>query len=103
VLKETLGKIKILQQNNVLLLVDEVQIRLTVELSGGLLSGMVEKNSDCKATSMLGVMMKSLHKGPSLMIYLIPVPKLTATYQFEPVKEAVAALQRAEGILSSFS
>ncbi|KAF2345800.1 hypothetical protein FHG87_023444 [Trinorchestia longiramus] len=29
---------------------------------------MTENNRDCKATSILCVMMKSLHKGPSLMI-----------------------------------
>ncbi|KAF2344240.1 hypothetical protein FHG87_025005 [Trinorchestia longiramus] len=38
-------------------------------------SGMAENNRDCKATSMLCVMMKSLHKGPSLMISV----KLTLT------------------------
>ncbi|KAF2347768.1 hypothetical protein FHG87_021477 [Trinorchestia longiramus] len=31
-------------------------------------SGMAQNNRDCKATSILCVMMKSLHKGPSLMI-----------------------------------
>ncbi|KAF2366003.1 hypothetical protein FHG87_003241 [Trinorchestia longiramus] len=68
VLRETFDKVQTLQQKNVFLLVDEVQIRSTVSFSGGVLSGMAENNRDCKATSMLCVMMKSLHKGPSLMI-----------------------------------
>ncbi|KAF2356621.1 hypothetical protein FHG87_012626 [Trinorchestia longiramus] len=68
VLRETFDKIQTLQLENVFLSVDEVQIRTTVQFSGGVLSGMAENNRDCKATSMLCVMMKSLHKGPSLMI-----------------------------------
>ncbi|KAF2361938.1 hypothetical protein FHG87_007303 [Trinorchestia longiramus] len=68
VLRETFDKVKTLQKKDVFLLVDEVQIRPTVSFSGGLLSGMAENNRDCKATSILCVMIKSLHKGPSLMI-----------------------------------
>ncbi|KAF2348759.1 hypothetical protein FHG87_020485 [Trinorchestia longiramus] len=68
VLREIFDKVQTLQQKNVLLLVDEVQIRPTVSFSSELLSGMAENNRDCKATSILCVMMKSLHKGPSLMI-----------------------------------
>ncbi|KAF2346695.1 hypothetical protein FHG87_022551 [Trinorchestia longiramus] len=73
VLRETFDKVQTLQQKNVFLLLDEVQIRPTVSFSGGLLSGMGENKRDCKATSMLCAMMKSLHKGPSLMISMIPV------------------------------
>ncbi|KAF2368779.1 hypothetical protein FHG87_000466 [Trinorchestia longiramus] len=68
VLRETFDKVQTLQQKNVFLLVDGVQIRPTVSFSGGLLSGMAENNRDCKATSIFCVIMKSLHKGPSLMI-----------------------------------
>ncbi|KAF2355113.1 hypothetical protein FHG87_014130, partial [Trinorchestia longiramus] len=46
-------KVQTLQQKNVFLLVDEVQIRPTVSISGVLLSGMAENNRDCKATSIL--------------------------------------------------
>ncbi|KAF2358904.1 hypothetical protein FHG87_010334 [Trinorchestia longiramus] len=53
VLRETFDKVQTLQQKNVFLLVDEVQIRPTVSISGGLLSGMTENNRDCKATSIL--------------------------------------------------
>ncbi|KAF2355375.1 hypothetical protein FHG87_013866 [Trinorchestia longiramus] len=53
VLRETFDKVQTLQQKNVFLLVDEVQIRPTVSISGGLLSGMAENNRDCKATSIL--------------------------------------------------
>ncbi|KAF2346076.1 hypothetical protein FHG87_023168 [Trinorchestia longiramus] len=98
VLRETFDKVQTLQQKNVFLLVDDVQIHPTVSFSGGLLSGMAENNRDCKATSMYSVMMKSLHKRPSLMISMIYVHKLTATYQLERVKEAAAAaVERAGG------
>ncbi|KAF2357093.1 Peptidase M12A [Trinorchestia longiramus] len=53
VMRETFDKVQTLQQKNVFLLVDEVQIRPTVSISGGLLSGMAENNRDCKATSIL--------------------------------------------------
>ncbi|KAF2350543.1 PTB/PI domain [Trinorchestia longiramus] len=53
VLRETFDKVQTLQQKNVFLLVDEVQIRPTVSISGGLLSSMAENNRDCKATSIL--------------------------------------------------
>ncbi|KAF2362745.1 hypothetical protein FHG87_006492 [Trinorchestia longiramus] len=53
VLRETFDKVQTLQQKNVFLLVNEVQIRPTVSISGGLLSGMAENNRDCKATSIL--------------------------------------------------
>ncbi|KAF2350229.1 hypothetical protein FHG87_019016 [Trinorchestia longiramus] len=84
VLRETFDKVRTLQLKNVFLLVDEVQIRPTVQFSGGLLSGMAENNRDCRATSMLCVMMKSLHKGPSLMISVeltLTVPRCSIVWQ----------------------
>ncbi|KAF2346513.1 hypothetical protein FHG87_022731 [Trinorchestia longiramus] len=53
VLRETFDKVRTLQQKNVFLLVDEVQIRPTVSISGGLLSGLAENSRDCKPTSIL--------------------------------------------------
>ncbi|KAF2359766.1 hypothetical protein FHG87_009471 [Trinorchestia longiramus] len=97
VLRETFDKVRTLQQKNVFLLVDVVQIRPTVSFSGGVLSGMADNNRDCKATFMLCIMMKSLHKGPSLMISMTPIHKLTAAYQLKRVKEAAAAVERAGG------
>ena len=97
VLRDTFDKVKRPQQKNVFLLVDEVQIRPTVAFSAGVLSGMAENKPDCKATSMLCVMMKSLHKGPSLMVSVTPVHKLTASYQFERVIEAAEAVENAGG------
>ena len=97
VMRETFAKVKTLQQKNVFLLIDEVQIRPTVAFSGGVLSGMAVNKPDCKATSMLCIMMKSLHRGPSIMISVTPIHKLTAAYQLERVKEAAAAVERAGG------
>ncbi|KAF2359497.1 hypothetical protein FHG87_009746 [Trinorchestia longiramus] len=80
VLRETFDKVQTLQQKNVFLLVDEVQI----SIFGGLLSGMAENNRDRKATSMQCVMMKSLHKGPSLMISVeltLIVPRCSVVWQ----------------------
>ncbi|KAF2365592.1 hypothetical protein FHG87_003645 [Trinorchestia longiramus] len=45
VLRETFDKVQTMQQKNVFLLVNEVQIRPTVSISGGLLSGMAENMS----------------------------------------------------------
>ena len=97
VLRETFSRIHTHQQKNVLLMVDEVQIRPTVAFSGGVLSGMAKNKPDCRATSMLCIMMKSLYRGPSLMISVTPVHKLTADYQFECVREATIAVENAGG------
>jgi hypothetical protein len=97
VLRKTFEKVQKPQQRNVFLLVDEVKIRPTVAFSGGVLSGMAQNNQDCKATSMLCVMMKSLHKGPSVMISVTPVHRLTAAFQFDIVKEAATVVERSGG------
>ena len=60
VLKEIFKQNKVVQQKNVFLLVDEVHVRPTVAFSSGVLSGMALNKPDCKATSMLCVMMRSL-------------------------------------------
>ena len=64
----------------------------TVAFSGGVLNGMAKNDPDSKASSMLCVMMKGLHGGPSVMVPVTPVHKLTALYQFSVVKEAAAIL-----------
>ena len=97
VLRKTFQKLQKPQQRNVFLLVDEVKIRPTVAFSGGVLNGMAQNNPESRATSMLCVMMKSLHKGPSVMISVTPVHKLTAAFQFDIVKEAAAIVERSGG------
>ena len=97
VLKKTFEKIAVEQQKNVLLLVDEVKIRPTVSFAGGIISGMAKNREDCRATSMLCVMLKSLHKGPSVMISVTPVHRLDSDYQFSVVREAAVKVERAGG------
>ena len=81
------------------MLVDEVKIRPTLSFSGGILNGMAKNVPDCKVNSMLCVMMKGLNGGPSLMISVTPVHKLTAAYQFDVVKEAAAKVENAGDIV----
>lgn len=76
-----------------------MKIRPTVAYSGGVLNGMAKNDPDSKATSMLCVMMKCLHGGPSVMVSVIPVHKLTALYQFTVVKEAAAIVEMSGGIV----
>jgi len=87
------------QQKNVFLIIDEVKIRPTIAYSAGVLNGMAKNDPESKATSMLCIMMKCLHGGPSVMIYAIPVHKLTAAYQFIIVKEAAALVEKSGGIV----
>ncbi|KAF2354582.1 hypothetical protein FHG87_014661, partial [Trinorchestia longiramus] len=70
VLRERFDKVQTLQQKNVFLLVDEVQIRPTVSISGGFLSGMAENNRDCEATSIL-----IIRTGPSVSLSTEQVPQ----------------------------
>lgn len=97
VLEKTFQKISKPQQKNALLLVDEVKIRPTVAFSGGALSGMAANNSEERATSMLCVMLRCLHRGPSVMISVTPVHNLTAAYQFDVVKKAAICVEEAGG------
>ena len=87
VLTKLFQKVKNDQQKICFLLVDEVVIRPTVAYSGGFLSGMSRNDPDTKATAMLGVMLKCLHGGPSVMISITPVHRLTSSYQFDIVKK----------------
>ena len=72
-------------RKNVFFIVDEVRIRPTVSFAGGMLSGMAINESTEKATAMLGVFMKCIHGGPSLMISVTPVQKLTAKFHYDKV------------------
>lgn len=96
VLRKTFNTL-IPQQKNVFLLVDEVKIRPTIAFAGGILSGQAKNNETFRATSMLCIMMKSLHRGPSLMVSVTPVHKLTAEFQFQTVKQAAAIVERSGG------
>ena len=55
-------------QKNVFVIVDEVKIRPTVSFVGDMLSGMAINELTEKATAMLGVLIKYMYGGPSLMI-----------------------------------
>jgi hypothetical protein len=97
ILSKTFSKLPRPQQKNVVLLVDEVKIRPTVAFSGGVLSGMAKNDPNSKATSMLCAMSKCLHRGPSVMVSVTPVHKMTAAYQFEIVKQAATVVEQAGG------
>ena len=102
ILSKTFAKVQKPQQKNVVLLVDEMKIRPTVAFSGGVLSGMAKNDPNAKATLMLCVMSKCLHRGPSMMVSVTPVHKLTAAFQFEVVKQAAMVVEPAEGIVLEF-
>lgn len=99
VLEKTFKEVKVDQQKNVFLLVDEIKIRPTVSFSGGALIGMAKNNEECRATSMLCVMMRALHGGPSVMVSVTPVHRLTAGFQFAVVREAALCVEKAGGIV----
>ena len=95
---------KVTQQNNLqrysFLLIDEVKIRPTVSFAGGVLSGMASNDPSVKATSMLGVLMKCLHGGPSVMISVTPVHKLTAKFKYDLVVQMAALVEKCGGIVA---
>ena len=99
VLEKTFKKVQNIQQKQCFLIVDEVKIRPTVAYSGGVLSGMSKNDPNSKATSMLGVMMKCLHGGPSVMVSITPVHNPTGSYQFSVVKENAAIVENAGGVV----
>ena len=99
VLQKTFNELKFEQQKNVFLLIDEIKIRPTVSYSGGALIGMAENLPDSRATSMLCVMMKALYGGPSVMVSVTPVHRLTANFQFTVVRKAAEIVENAGGVV----
>ena len=92
------------QLKNVAFLIDEMKIRPTVAFSGGVLSGMAKNDPNAKATSMLCVLSKCLHRGPGIIMFATPVHKLTAALQFEVVKQAATIVEQAgDAILRSMT
>ncbi len=99
VLDKTFSKIKCEEQKQCLLIVDEVKIRPTVAYSGGVLSGMAANDPEVKATAMLGILLKCLHGGPSLMISVTPVHGSTGQFQYQSVIQNATAVEKAGGIV----
>ena len=87
------------QQKNVFLLIDEVKIRPTIAFSGSVLNGQAKNDPTSKASSMLCIMMRCLHGGPSVMLSVTPVHGLTADYQFSTVKEAAEIIENYGGVV----
>ena len=58
---------------------------------------MAKNNLNAKATSMLCVVSKCLHRGPSIMMSVTPVYKLTAAFQFKMVKQSAMVVEQAGG------
>jgi hypothetical protein len=101
ILKEMFTKVEHVQQRQCVLLIDEVKIRPSIAYSGSVLNGLAQNDpsGSSKASSMLGVMVKCLYGGPSLMTSIIPVHKLTAEYQFSVVTQAAAVVQNSGGVV----
>lgn len=88
------------QQKNCMLLVDEVKIRPSIAYSGGVLQGFAKNHDErVAATSMLCVMVKCLHGGPSTMISVTPVHKLTGSYQHKIVVQTAELVEKCGGIV----
>ena len=98
VLTKMFQKIRFKQRHS-FLLVDEVKVKPTLSFSYGILNGLAQNKPDEKATSMLGIMLRCLHGGPSLMVAIIPVSKLTAEYQFSVVVDTAKMVEDCGGIV----
>lgn len=96
ILKGTFGRLDILQRQ-CLLLIDEVKIRPRILFSGGYLNGFAKNNPSEKATAVLGIMIRCLHGGPSLMHSIIPVHKLTSDFQYKMVLQCALQVENAAG------
>ena len=86
-------------QKHCMLIIDEVKIRPTVSYCGGFLSGFAENEPGVRASSILAIMMKCLHGGPSVMVCVKPVHHLTADYQFQTVKEMATVVESCGGVV----
>ena len=73
-------KMQCFQQKQCLLLIDEMKIRPSIAYSSGVFSGMAKNKPEAKATSILAIMVKCLHGGLSMMMYIMSFRKLDAAY-----------------------
>ena len=73
-------KMQCFQQKQCLLLIDEMKIRPSIAYSSGVFSGMAKNKPEAKATSILAIMVKCLHGGPTMVVSITPVHKLDAAY-----------------------
>ena len=96
ILRKTFSMVNDLRKH-VILLIDEVKIRPRLIFGGGCLNGAAENDPENKATSMLCIMMKCLSRGPSVMISVTPVHRMSARFQFECVKRAAIMIENAGG------
>ena len=96
VLKEVFKKVSPPQKLSILI-IDEVKIKPSVSFSGGILNGTAVNDPDSRASSILGVMLKCLHGGPSVMISVTPVHKMSASFQFQTVKSIAQVVESCGG------
>ena len=61
-------KVKNKQQKNTFLIVDEVKIRPSVAFCDDVLNAVAKNDPDSKTSSILCVMLKCFHGGPSIMV-----------------------------------
>ena len=87
------------QQKNSFLIIDEVKVRPTVTYSGGFLSGYSTNDPAEKASSILAVMLKCMHGGPSTMVSVIPVHKMTASFQYTVVIKIAKMVEECGGVV----
>ena len=86
-------------QRFLFLLVDEVKIRPRVAFGGGILSGMAVNDPNSRATAMLGILIKCLHGGPSLMVSVTPVHSSTGAFQYDLVVKIAILVEKCGGIV----
>ena len=82
------------QQRQVVLLIDEIYVKPSLCYHGGKVFGKAQNNPEEFATTVLAIMVKCLFGGPEFILKMIPVYRLTASFQYDQVMLIIDQLEQ---------
>ena len=85
------------RQKDLILLIDEVYVKPTLQYSGGTLFGKAVNNPDLLANTILTFMISAMFGGPKFVCKMLPVRKVDAKFLFEQTCLLITAIQKSAG------
>ena len=82
------------QQRQVVLLIDEIYVKPSLCYHGGKVFGKAQNNPEELATTVSAIMVKCLFGGPEFILKMIPVYRLTASFQYDQVMLIIDQLEQ---------
>ena len=90
------------EQKEVIIVIDEIHVKKAMSYHGGKVLGRAKNNPKLLANSVLGVMVKCMKGGPTMLTKMVPVCKLNADFQHEVVGGVSSAVKQAGGKILAY-